>query len=80
MKQVFNLRLPEELRDKIEKQAKDTQLSINQFITFILTKTITYNEAHSFLNEKLKKVNSSEYRSVLKKVPSRTPLYTEDGI
>ena len=74
MKTTFNLRLPGELCGKIEKEAQKNHLSINQYILYTLTKTISYNEALEMLNEKLLDVPDMGVEEILSKIPARTPL------
>lgn len=74
MKNVFNLRLPPELRNKVEEEAKENELSINQFILYVLTKTLSYSEAYKKLQQTFEHVKSNKYKQVLKKIPARVPL------
>lgn len=74
MKTTFNLRLPEELCDKIEHEAKRNNLSINQYILYTLTKTLYYNEALHLVKEKISSVSKEDVRSILDKIPAKKPL------
>jgi len=74
MKTTFNLRLPGELCGKIEKEAQKNRLSINQYILYTLTKTISYNEALEILNAKLANVSDMAVEEILSKIPKRKPL------
>lgn len=69
MKTAFNLRLPEELCNKIENEAKKNNLSINQYILFTLTKTLYYNEALELVREKLSMTGNKDVSSILDKIP-----------
>ncbi len=74
MKTTFNLRLPEELCEKIEREAKKNHLSINQYILYSLTKTVAYNEAMEMLNTRLSNVPDLTVEEILSKIPGREPL------
>jgi hypothetical protein len=74
MKTTFNLRLPQELCAKIEKEAKKNSLSINQYILYTLTKTIYYNEALEQVKEKLSNASDLSAEEILKMIPERKPL------
>ncbi len=74
MKTTFNLRLPEELCEKIEKAAKKNHLSINQYILYTLTKTVVYNEAIEILNARLSNVPDLAIEEILSKIPDKKPL------
>ena len=74
MKTTFNLRLPEELCGKIEKEAQKNRLSINQYILYTLTKTIAYNEALEILNTKLSNVPDIAVEEILIKIPEKKSL------
>ena len=60
MKTSLTLRLPEELRMKIRKEAKHSDMSINQYVLYTLTKEISYKEAARGLKERISKAASRE--------------------
>ena len=74
MKTTYNLRLPEELCEKIEREAKKNNVSINQYILYTLTKSISYNEALQQLHEELKDVPEMDIEEMLRRIPDRKPL------
>ena len=74
MKTTYNLRLPEELCGKIEREATKNHLSINQYILYTLTKTVVYNEALDLLNSKLKTADRVSVEELLSAIPDREPL------
>jgi hypothetical protein len=74
MKTTYNLRLPEELCEKIEREAKKNNVSINQYILYTLTKSISYNEALQQLHEELKDVPEMDIDEMLSRIPDRKPL------
>ena len=58
MKATYALRLPEELREKIEEESTRSKMSINQYILYTLTKDITYKEAVKQLKNRIKQAPS----------------------
>jgi hypothetical protein len=60
MKASYTLRMPEELRKKIREQAERSDMSVNQYILYTLTKEIAYKEAAAALKDRIKKAPSRE--------------------
>jgi uncharacterized protein (DUF1778 family) len=60
MKTSLTLRLPEELKRKIRKEARYSDMSINQYVLYTLTKEISYKEAERGLKERIRKAVSPE--------------------
>ena len=60
MKATYTLRLPEELQDKIKEEAKQSKMSINQYILYTMTRDISYREAERALINRIKRAPSSE--------------------
>ena len=60
MKASYTLRLPEELRRKIKVEAVESDMSINQYILYTLTKEITSKEAERALINRIKRAPSRE--------------------
>jgi len=60
MKSAFTLRLPEELRKKVEREAKNNKVSINHYICFTLTRELSYKEAERWLKTRIKYASSRE--------------------
>lgn len=60
MKATYTLRLPEELREKIRKEAEFNQMSINQYILYTLTKDISYKDAERALKNRIRRASSRE--------------------
>jgi len=58
MKTSLTLRLPEELRRKIREEASRSDMSINQYVLYTLTKEISYKEAERGLKERIRKAPS----------------------
>ena len=80
MKATYTLRLPEELRDKIRKEAKNNKMSINQYILYTLTKDISYREAERSLKSRIRRASSrKEALNLLDRiVPDVPPLPQDD--
>ena len=60
MKTSLTLRLPEELKRKVRKEARQSDMSINQYVLYTLTKEISYKEAERGLKERIRKATSRE--------------------
>jgi len=81
MKATYTLRLPEELRGQIEKEAKQSKMSINQYILYTLTKDISYREAARALKNRIKQARSREEAlSLLEAIVPDVPPLPEDKI
>lgn len=71
MKASYTLRLPEDLRKKIKVEAKRTDMSVNQYILYTLTKEIAYKEAAISLKDRIK--NSPSRAVALRLLESIVP-------
>lgn len=81
MKATYTLRLPEELRRKIEQESLRNKMSINQYILYTLTKDITYKEAVKQLKNRIKQAPSQkEALELLESVVPDIPPLPEDEI
>ncbi len=60
MKATYTLRLPDELQDKIKEEAKQSKMSINQYILYTMTRDISYREAERALINRIKRAPSRE--------------------
>ena len=81
MKATYTLRLPEELRKKIEEESLRNKMSINQYILYTLTKDVTYKEAVKELKNRIKQAPSSkEVLELLESVVPDVPPLPEDEI
>ena len=78
MKSVYNLRLPPELCKIIALNAKENRLSINQYISYLLTKSISYNEAMKKVTRIIKNVSTTNLKEVIKKIPNKKPLQYDE--
>jgi len=81
MKATYTLRLPEELRKKIEEESLRNKMSINQYILYTLTKDVTYKEAIKQLKNRIKQAPSrKEALELLESVVPDVPPLPEDEI
>ena len=79
MKASYTLRLPGELRGKIEQEAKRSDMSINQYILYTLTKEISYKEAAAVLKDRIKRAPSNaEALKLLDSIVPDVPPLKED--
>jgi len=72
---VVTLRMPNELKRKLEREAKYQGVSINQLTNYLLTIQLTQLESTSILERRLSKKSKSELKAkvhkILEKVPDR---------
>ena len=81
MKASYTLRLPEELRSKIKEEARQSDMSINQYILYTLTKEISYKEAVVALKDRIKKAPSNvEALKLLDSIVPDVPPLKDDRI
>lgn len=73
--QVVTLRMPSELKTRLEREAKYQGVSINQLATYLLNIQVTQLEMISTLESRLRQKSLSglkrRVRNILKNVPSR---------
>ncbi len=81
MKASYTLRVPEELRIKIKREAERSDMSVNQYILYTLTKEISYKEAALALKERIKQAPSQkEALDLLEAIVPDIPALDEDKI
>jgi hypothetical protein len=81
MKASYTLRIPEELQKKIKEEAKRSDMSVNQYILYTLTKEIAYKDAAVTLKELIKKAPSREEAiKLLESIVPNVPPIEEDKI
>ena len=81
MKASYTLRIPEELREKIKEEAERSDMSVNQYILYTLTKEIAYKEAAVALKEKIKKAPSrKDALKLLESIVPDVPPLEEDKL
>lgn len=79
MKTSYTLRLPEELRRKVREEAERSDMSVNQYILYTLTKEISYKEAAVALKERIRKAPSrAEALKLLESMVPDVPPLEED--
>lgn len=74
MNTTLTLRLPDELCGRIEREAHKNHSSPDQFIIYMLTKTLFYNEAIELVHEKLQSASEMNVSDILNAIPARDPL------
>lgn len=81
MKASYTLRIPEELRKKITEEADRSDMSVNQYILYTLTKEIAYKQAAAALKDRIKKAPSrAEALKLLESIVPDVPPLQEDKI
>jgi hypothetical protein len=81
MKASYTLRIPEELREKIREEAERSDMSVNQYILYTLTKEIAYKEAAIALKEKIKRAPSrKDALKLLESIVPDVPALEEDRL
>lgn len=81
MKASYTLRIPEELREKIREEAERSDMSLNQYILYTLTKEIAYKEAAVALKEKIKRAPSrKDALKFLESIVPDVPALEEDKL
>ena len=74
MNTVYNLRLPLDLKKKVETEAKNNHTSINQYLLYIISKSVAYNEAIKNISKKFKRTDSSNWEKEFTKIPDNKPF------
>jgi len=73
--QVVTLRMPKELKQRLDREAKYQGVSLNQLANYLVNTQLTHMEAVSILESRLEKksipVLKRKARRVLSKVPDR---------
>lgn len=73
--QVLTIKIPLELKERLEQQAKFQGTSLNQLSNYLLTTQLTQLETLSFLEKKLARQNipdlKKKVKNILKKIPDR---------
>jgi hypothetical protein len=81
MKASYTLRIPEELREKIREEAERSDMSVNQYVLYTLTKEIAYKEAAVALKEKIKRAPSrKDALKLLESIVPDVPPLEEDKL
>lgn len=73
---VLTIRVPRDLKERIEKSAHRQGVSMNQFAIYVFTRELSELETASFLQEQYADKSAreifQEFDEVMSKVPSRT--------
>lgn len=73
--QALTIRIPLELKERLEQQAKFQGISLNQLSNYLLTTQLTQLETLSLLERKLARKHihdlKKKVKNVLKKIPDR---------
>ena len=81
--QVVTLRMPKELKRRLDREAKYQGVSINQLANYLVSTQLTYLESVSILETRIEKKSITalkrKARRILKKVPDRN-VSTWDSI
>ncbi|MDU9048221.1 MAG: DUF6290 family protein [Candidatus Electrothrix sp. Rat3] len=71
---TLSLRLPNSIHRHIKQIASSEGVSINQFISSAVSEKISAITTEDYLKQRAKKADRAAFRSILDKVPERTPL------
>jgi uncharacterized protein (DUF1778 family) len=71
---TLSLRLPNSIHRHIKEIAKKEGVSINQFISSAVSEKISALITDEYLQQRAKKANKEEFKSILDNVPARPPL------
>jgi hypothetical protein len=71
---TLSLRLPNSIHRHIKEIAEDEGVSINQFISTAVSEKISALTTKSYLEQRARNADRAAFRSILDKVPDRTPL------
>lgn len=71
--QVVTLRMPKELKRRLEREAKYQGVSINQLANYLMTIQLTYLESVSILESRLEKKSIPSLKARVKEILSKLP-------
>ncbi len=71
---TLSLRLPNSIHRHIKQIATEEGVSINQFISSAVSEKISAITTENYLEQRAERAEKSVFRSILDKVPDRTPL------
>ena len=75
---TLSLRLSESIHRHIREIAKKEGVSINQFISSAVSEKISALMTEDYLEERAKRGKKRDFRKILSKVPSRTPILDDE--
>lgn len=76
----FVLRVPDELYEKIRAQAQQQGVSINQYLLYTLTRTVSAAETGAFFAARAAQANPEQALALLDRVADRAPERAEDAM
>ena len=71
--QVVTLRMPKELKRRLEREAKYQGVSINQLANYLMTIQLTYLESVSILESRLENKSIPSLKTRVKEILSSVP-------
>ncbi len=71
--QVVTLRLPKDLKRRLEREAKYQGVSINQLTNYLLNSQLTQLESVSILESRLSNKSVNNLKKKVKKIMSKVP-------
>ena len=71
---ALSLRLPESIHRHIREIAKKEGVSINQFISSAVSEKISALMTEDYLEKRARRAGKRDFKKILAKVPSRTPI------
>ena len=71
---TLSLRLPNSIHRHIKQIASAEGVSINQFISSAVAEKISAITTEDYLRQRAEQADKAAFRSILDKVPERTPL------
>ena len=74
----FVLRVPDELYEKIRAQAARQGVSINQYLLYTITRTVSVEETRAFFADRAADGDPEKALALLGKVPDREPESPDD--
>jgi hypothetical protein len=75
---ALSLRLPESIHRHIREIAKKEGVSINQFISSAVSEKISALMTEDYLEKRATRAKKRDFRKILSKVPSRTPILGDE--
>jgi hypothetical protein len=74
----LSLRLPESIHRHIREIAQKEGVSINQFISSAVSEKVSALMTEDYLKKRAKRGKKKDFRKILAKVPSRTPILGDE--
>lgn len=76
----FVLRVPDELYNKIREQAANQGVSINQYLLYTITRTVSAEETRAFFAVRAVRGDTGKALKLLDQVSDDKPTHVEDHI